>query len=95
MSKESEGNEMPQILPIRDLRDTTKISSLCHESDEPIFITKNGYGDMVLLSIEAYENMFARLKMYDAIMAGKKQADENQLLDGVETMNKLGNKYGL
>lgn len=86
---------MPQILPIRDLRDTTKISNLCHESNEPIYITKNGYGDMVLLSMETYENMFSRLKMYDAIMAGKAQADQGELVDGAEAMKKMRDKYGL
>ena len=86
---------MPQIFPIRDLRDTTKISNLCHESDEPIYITKNGYGDMVLLSMEAYDNMFSRLKMYDAIMAGKEQADKEDLIDGAEAMQELRVKYGL
>ena len=46
---------MPQIIPIKDLRDTNKISDLCNESNEPIFITKNGYGDMVVMSIKTYE----------------------------------------
>lgn len=85
---------MPRILPIRDLRDTTKISNLCHESNEPIYITKNGYGDMVLLSMEAYENLFSRLKMYDAVMAGKDQADRDALIDGAEAMQKMRAKYG-
>lgn len=86
---------MPQLLPIRDLRDTTKISKLCHESNEPIDITKNGYGDMVLLSMETYENMFSRFKMYDAIMTGKEQADKGELIDGAEAMQKMRDKYGL
>ena len=34
------------IIPIRDMRDTTKISEMCHSSEEPIFVTKNGYGDI-------------------------------------------------
>ena len=46
---------MPQIRPIRDLKNTTVISNLCHETKEPIFITKNGYGDMVIMSMETYE----------------------------------------
>ena len=46
---------MPQIVPIRDLKNTTNISALCHESDEPVFITKNGYGDMVIMSMETFE----------------------------------------
>ena len=48
---------MPRIIPIRDLKNTSEISALCHSSDSPVFITKNGYGDMVIMSMEAYENM--------------------------------------
>lgn len=49
-------NEMAQIVPIKELKNTAKISELCHSSDEPVYITKNGYGDMVIMSIELYEN---------------------------------------
>ncbi len=48
---------MPQIRPITDLRNTGEISDLCHAKNEPIFITKNGYGDLVVMSIQAYENI--------------------------------------
>ena len=48
---------MPQIRPITDLRNTTEISDICHAKREPIFITKNGYGDLVVMSIEAYEDL--------------------------------------
>jgi prevent-host-death family protein len=44
-----------QIIPIKDLKDTVKTSQICHKNDKPIFITKNGYGDMVIMSIKAYE----------------------------------------
>jgi prevent-host-death family protein len=47
---------MPQIRPITDLRNTNEISDVCHKTKEPIFITKNGYGDMVVMSVETYEN---------------------------------------
>lgn len=47
---------MPQIRPITDLRNTTEISELCHANREPLFITKNGYGDLVVMSIEMYES---------------------------------------
>lgn len=46
---------MPKIIPITDLRNTTKISEFCHERNEPVFITKNGYSDLVIMSMEAYE----------------------------------------
>ena len=48
---------MPQIRPITDLRNTTEISDICHAKQEPVFITKNGYGDLVIMSIETYEAM--------------------------------------
>ena len=46
---------MPRIIPIRDLKDTATISQMCSESTEPIYITKNGYGEMVIMSMKAYE----------------------------------------
>lgn len=46
---------IPRIVPITDLRNTTKISELCHAKNEPVFITKNGYSDLVIMSMEAYE----------------------------------------
>ena len=46
---------MPKIIPIRELRDTSAISEMCHSKDEPVFVTKNGYGDMVIMSLETFE----------------------------------------
>lgn len=46
---------MPKIIPIRELRDTNAMSEMCHSTEEPIFITKNGYGDMVIMSLETFE----------------------------------------
>ena len=51
------GGTMPQIRPITDLRNTTEISDICHAKREPVFITKNGYGDLVIMSMEAYEDL--------------------------------------
>ena len=84
---------MPQIIPIRDLRDTTKLSEMCNASNEPIFVTKNGYGDMVIMSMQAYEEQLARINMYTKILEGKAQADNGELLDGQSTMKKLRQKY--
>lgn len=49
---------MPQIIPIKDLKNTSEISDMCHKTDEPIYITKNGYGDMVIMSMEIYGSLF-------------------------------------
>ena len=58
---------MPQIIPIKDLKNTSEISDMCHKSDEPIYITKNGYGDMVIMSMEIYESVMQRFSMYKDI----------------------------
>ena len=84
---------MPQIIPIKDLRDTNKISELCNSVNEPIFVTKNGYGDMVVMSMAAYEEKFAKLEMYSKIMEGKAQADNGELIDGSTVVKKLRGKY--
>jgi prevent-host-death family protein len=56
---------MPVIKPITDLRNKAKeLSRLCHETGEPVYITKNGEGDMVLMSLAAYERLQARLELY-------------------------------
>ena len=47
---------MPRIRPVSDLRNNfADISRMVHETSEPVFLTKNGHGDMVVMSIEAYE----------------------------------------
>lgn len=48
---------MPQIIPIKDLKDTSKISEMCRNSNEPVFITKNGYGDMVMMRWSSMRNI--------------------------------------
>jgi PHD/YefM family antitoxin component YafN of YafNO toxin-antitoxin module len=50
---------MPRIVPIKELKNTATISKLVEESNEPVFVTKNGYGSMVLMSMDVYEREFA------------------------------------
>jgi len=56
---------MPQIRPVSDLRNNfADISRIVHETAEPVFLTKNGYGDMVVMSIEAYERKLFEREIY-------------------------------
>lgn len=56
---------MPKIRPISDLRNkANEISEFCHSEREPVFITKNGTGDMVVMSIETYERQQALIELY-------------------------------
>ena len=85
---------MPQIRPITDLRKTTEISEICHAKREPIFITKNGYGDLVVMSVETYEEMIETARMDAAISEAEKEfAEEGTLLDARETLSGLRRKY--
>lgn len=85
---------MPQIRPITDLRNTTEISELCHAKREPIFITKNGYGDLVVMSIEAYEE-FVDIAQADAAIseAEKEYASDGILFDAREAVSSLRRKH--
>lgn len=72
---------MPKIKSSTDLRNNyNDISTFCHESREPVFITKNGQGDLAVMSIETYEALCGKLDLYHlldegraAIKAGKKR----------------------
>lgn len=85
---------MPQIKPITDLRNTTEISELCHAKKEPLFITKNGYGDLVVMSIEAYEEMLNTVELDKAIWEAEKEFSENNALTDVrEALSSLRKKH--
>lgn len=64
---------MPFIRPITDLKNTTEISELCHTKREPVYITKNGYGDLVIMSIKAYEEMLKTTLTDTAISEAEKE----------------------
>ena len=58
---------MPQIIPIKELKNTSEISEKVHASEEPIFVTRNGYGDMVVMSMEMYERDHRMMEIYEAV----------------------------
>lgn len=85
---------MPEIRPIKDLRDTTKISDLCHAKKEPIFITKNGYGDLVIMSMDTYERKLARVDLYAKLAEAERQIENGEpLLDAKDVFTELRRKY--
>ena len=80
---------MPTIIPIRDLKDTSKVSALCHASKEPIFVTKNGYGDMVLMSMQMYEEQMYLNDVYLRLQAAEEQVKAGLVMDASESMSRL------
>ena len=86
---------MPQIIPIKDLKNTSEISDMCHKAEEPIYITKNGYGDMVIMSMEMYESTMKRLAMYRDIEISEKQIEAGRGKDARTALKEVRAKYGL
>ena len=85
---------MPQIRPITDLRNTSEISDACHARREPVFITKNGYGDLVVMSIEAYEELIETAKTDAAISDAEAEFEKDGvLLDARESLTALRKKH--
>jgi PHD/YefM family antitoxin component YafN of YafNO toxin-antitoxin module len=86
---------MPQIIPIRDLKNTTTISQICHEVDEPVFITKNGYGDLVIMSIECYDKSMALSDVYAKLNAAETQVSNGQTLNARDSLKAIREKYNV
>jgi PHD/YefM family antitoxin component YafN of YafNO toxin-antitoxin module len=86
---------MPEIRPIAELRNTSKISELCHSRSEPVFITKNGYGDLVIMSMETYERQMAITDIYHKLAEAEKQVTDGlPLVDGEQVFQRLREKHG-
>jgi len=84
---------MPAIRPSADLRNKyNEISELCHEYSEPVFITKNGTGDLAVMSIEAYEVLTGKLELYKLIDEGLAQVKEGRVKPMKETIKSIREK---
>ena len=67
---------MKMIRPVSDLRNHfADISRIVHETKQPVFLTKNGYGDMVVLSMEAYENLQLESEIYNKLQAAEREEE--------------------
>ena len=94
VQKNSEVFPLPQIRPITDLRNTNEISEICHAKNEPILITKNGYGDLVIMSIETYEKLLETNTIDFAIAEADADYHTNKrLLDAREALSSLRRKH--
>ncbi len=86
---------MIEIRPIKDLRDTTEISKLCEESKEPIYITKNGYGHLVVMSMETYKEKLAKAELYEKLAEAENQIKNGEkLLNAEDVFDSLRDRYG-
>jgi len=86
------GIAMPVIRKSADLRNNYgEISDFCHNYREPMFITKNGQGDLAVMSIDAYEELIGRLELYQSILIGLKDIENGDVITEKEMMENIKN----
>lgn len=86
---------MAQIIPIKELKDTSAISERCKKAGEPIFVTKNGYGDMVLMSIEVYNRTFAKARLYEELKKAEGEIERGEGIPFDTVAEELKARYGI
>lgn len=82
-----------KIIPIRDLKNTSEISQMRKESNEPIYVTKNGYGDIVIMSMEVYKEKMSMLDVYEKLMAAEKEIKSGKIPDANSSIKNIRDKY--
>ena len=84
-----------KIVPMRELKNTVKIESLCAETNGPVFVTKNGYGKLVVMDIQYFEKLMDQI--YEAILVneGIKDLKEGKVHNGRSVLEEMKAKYGL
>ena len=84
-----------QIIPMRDLKNTVEVERRCAEANEPIYVTKNGYGRLVVMDIEYYERTLKKVFEAKTIMEGLEDVKAERTMDGDTAISNLRDKYGI
>ncbi len=84
-----------QIVPMRDLKDTVKIEALCSAENGPVFVTKNGYGRLVVMDIEFFEKTMNKLYEATALAKGLEDEKNGNARSGEDVIQEMRLKYGL
>lgn len=84
-----------QIIPMRDLKNTVEVERRCAEENGPVFVTKNGYGRLVVMDIEYYEKTMRKMDEAKSILDGLKDAKPGNTVDGDTAISNIRSKYGI
>lgn len=84
---------MSIIVPVTEMRDTNKFSKICRESKEPVFVTKNGYGDFVCMNMELYEETMGKIDVQKKIYEGLNEMKAGKVIDGPSFLKDFMEKY--
>ena len=87
---------MPAIRASADLRNKySEISSYCHTTNEPVFITKNGQGDLAVMSIDQYDQMLEKFNLYTKLAEGLKDIQEGRVQVFSDSMKDIRKELGI
>ncbi len=84
-----------QIIPIRDLKNTVEVERLCMEENGPVYVTKNGYGRLVVMDIDYYEKTMQRLYEAKAVLEALEDEKAGRVKDGDTVIADLRKDYGI
>jgi PHD/YefM family antitoxin component YafN of YafNO toxin-antitoxin module len=86
---------VPHIIPIRDLKNTGAISQLCQDTDEPIYITKNGYGDMVIMSMKLFEDSMFMQNVYNKLAESETDFENDRKSNAKSSLKRIREKHNV
>lgn len=81
------------IIPMRDLKNTVEVERLCNEAQGPVFVTKNGYGRLVVMDIDYYQKLMDVIGEAKVINEGLSNINNDKKVDGSFLKEKLSKKY--
>lgn len=84
-----------QIIPMRDLKNTVEVERRCAEENGPVYVTKNGYGRLVVMDIEYFEKSMRKMYEAQALIAGMEDVNAGRVKDGAAVIDGLRGKYGI
>lgn len=84
-----------QIIPMRDLKNTVEVERRCAEENGPVYVTKNGYGRLVVMDIDYYERTMQKMYEAKAILDGLGDVKAGRTMDGEKAVSDIRRKYGI
>ncbi|MGN8701427.1 type II toxin-antitoxin system Phd/YefM family antitoxin [Catenibacterium mitsuokai] len=89
------GVDSMQIIPMRDLKNTVEVERRCAEENGPVFVTKNGYGRLVVMDIDYYEKTMRKMDEAITILDGLKDVKSGNTVEGDAAITNIRSKYGI
>ena len=84
-----------KIIPMRDLKNTVEVERRCAEENGPVFVTKNGYGRLVVMDIDYYEKTMRKMDEATTILDGLKDVKSGNTVEGDTAISNIRSKYGI